>query len=236
MTINISIDGTDGTGKTTMVKLLRQKYPYYLIEDRGILTKLTDVYDDSLPETLDADKIYIILSSDVQTCQDRIDKRGGPLDYYDSAEGIYLYRNRFIRLAIRYQTYYLDNTLQSPSETFIHIEKIIQDHKNPNLCYKLPNPDLLDIHQLPIIREGCSKIVRSVNDDYNLIQYKPTVYSHKSLREGCVAGTDIERMQMTRDIIYLTEKSMIPHAYVYVGKKYILCKKLNIDLDIPNIE
>ena len=238
----ICIDGVDGSGKTTIHSLLRKAYPNLEIQDRGMLTRLTDVYPDDHPKTLDNDTLYIVLDADVEICHNRILARNAKsksegkeikTDKYDEPVLLFKYKNRFVRLAIEYQIPYVDTSNQLINETFNHVINIIE---NNHTEYILPNPDLIDASKLPILIEGCSKIVRALNDEYNIIEYKPTVYSHKKQREGEVPGTDIERMQMTRNIIFLLEQNMIPHAYVYVGKKYVLSKKLDLERDIPNIE
>ena len=259
--VNICIVGNPAVSKTTITQILEKKYSSYNFnkpDDVSYFQILADTYEEFLPEKLNSSTVYIIL--DAYKCCNRIlqsNELVGLCRMGSSKEQLLRNKNRYIRLAIRYQLYYIDNTEQIIDETVEDMSCIIDSIKNggipvpmnlrsleaePSLRdtgmqkYLLPNPDFVDVKSLPIIVEGCSKIVRSYDDRYNIIEYKPTVYSHKSHREGVIEGTQLERMRMTKDILYLLEKHWIQHAYVYVGNEYVLCKKLNPELDIPNVE
>jgi len=235
--ISFHIDGNDGTGKTTLVDILRTRYPHYEFFDRNILTKLTDVYPDKLENIPYG--VYIILDASIETCLARINAREKVRDKYDTYESISKYRNRYRRLAIRYQTYFISTEV--PIDKVVDIvSRIVENRIDDefNRMYKLPNPDLITREQfesLPTIIEGNSKIIKNFDSRFNLIGYKPTVYSHTQQREGVVDGTDVERMMMTRDILYLFDIDGIPHAYWYVGNHYVLCEKISKE-DIPPIE
>lgn len=68
------IDGNDGTGKTTLVNIIREYFPHVDIKDRGFLTKLTDIHPDNhkLPEKI---PVSIILDATIDICSERIYKR-----------------------------------------------------------------------------------------------------------------------------------------------------------------
>ena len=53
---------------------------------------------------------------------------------------------------------------------------------------------------LPKVIEGESKIIRTFNKRFQIIQYKASVHSHKQQRSGIVEGTDKERMKMTKTL------------------------------------
>src|SRR5207244_112147 len=108
-----------------------------------------------------------------------------------------------MRLAIKYNTYYVDTTRMTKQEVFECLKTIIEVELKGStaLNYKLPNPDTFTpemFSKLPLVAEGYSKIVRAVDDRFTLIEYKPTVYSHKQRREDVIPFTDKERMSMTR--------------------------------------
>src|SRR5688572_23693765 len=56
---------------------------------------------------------------------------------------------------------------------------------------KLP----IDFDDLPLLAEGDSKIVRSLNDKIVVERFKPTVYSFTTNRYGMVEGTEELRAQ-----------------------------------------
>ena len=231
------IDGNDGVGKTSVIKTLKDSFPNLQFNDRGILSRFTDIYEDDLTNFLPEDRKYIILDAEPKVCMERILARGPPFDKYDNFPTLFKYRNRFRRLAIRYGVYYIDNSKMNINETVNHVINILNGI-NLNQ-YIIPNPDKFnndDFNLLPLLVEGYSKSIRIINEKHTLIKYKPTVYSHKQQREGIIPYTDQERMVMTRNILYLFDLEQIPHAYLYVGKDYVLCERLDIKKDIPPVE
>jgi len=238
------LDGNDATGKSSVVAYLTKMYGHlYKFQDRGILTKLSDVYEDSLPASLPEDECTIVLDADIDVCMRRLLNRNKSRDKYDTYEAIFKYKNRFMRLAIKYQTYYVDTTHYTLEEVCAIVAGIVRSHVAEIIIdknkYKLPNPDLFTeemFRKLPLVAEGYSKIIRAIDEKYTLIEYKPTVYSHKQRREGIIPYTDQERMSMTRNILYIFDIEQIPHAYVYVGSKYVLCRRLDPKRDIPPVE
>jgi phosphoribosylaminoimidazole-succinocarboxamide synthase len=247
---HVEIDGIDCTGKTTLVTILTPLYPHLKFHDRGLLTKLTDVFEDDLPQKLSENTIYIILDAEVDICVRRSLTRNKPRDEYDSFEGLYKYRNRYRRLAVRYDTWIIDTTKLKHEEVVEIVKEIIKNEFEKNNCFhkignfflrdhKYPNPDEFDenkFNQLPLIAEGESKIIRGYDDRFSLIKYKPTVYSHKQQRAGTIPYTDQERMQMTKYMLEILDLECIPHCYIYIGKQYVLCERLDPLRDIPPIE
>jgi hypothetical protein len=74
-----------------------------------------------------------------------------------------------------------------------------------------------------------------IDGRFTIVAYKPTVYSHKQQRAGVIEGSGNERMQMTKDLLYLFDIETIPHSYLYIGKQYILCLRIDPS-DVPPIE
>lgn len=231
--MNIIIDGNDGTGKTTIVNLLKENKQYN-VKERDILTKLTDIHHDFWPK-INTDGYFIFLADPV-CCHERIMSRGGEKDYYDSKEALFKYHNRFTRLAIHYGIPYIDTTDVSLDCMKNIADEIILFMNNGfddtyKYIKKFPNPNLISdemFDSLPILTEGNSKIIKILNDNFTLINFKPTVHSHKLQRAGVVDGTDKTRRDMTRDLMYVLDHENISHAYIFVGDKYVLCKRLKI--------
>jgi len=104
---NIEIDGNDGTGKTTLVSLLK-KYGIHAI-DRGKMTKATD-NPELLPEK---GSCYILLNAPVKTCQQRLLAAGKSLDEpYHCEEDLVYYEKRFLEVAKNFNAYCVDSTSQ----------------------------------------------------------------------------------------------------------------------------
>lgn len=90
----IVVDGNDGTGKSTLVKRLRECG--YNVKDRGIPTKLTD--NPNLKPV--NDEFYIILDTAVEICQKRLKKTEHNLnDKYHTIKDLTYYRKRFLEVA-----------------------------------------------------------------------------------------------------------------------------------------
>jgi thymidylate kinase len=86
----VIIDGNDGTGKTTIVAML--KTLGYDAQDRGLPTKLTDTPGLPVPEG----EIYIILDAPVAVSRMRLATAGKDLDKeHHKIESLVIYRWRF---------------------------------------------------------------------------------------------------------------------------------------------
>lgn len=256
----VVFDGNDGTGKTMVTEAVRKEFPQILFQDRGELTKLSDKYPDKtnvLTRWTDGLPIFhIILDAEPDTCLARIQHRGGETDKFDSHKSLFCYRNRFRRLAIQYRVPIIDTTHMHPDEVIDTASDIIKIFLTivpecmdkgviPNYTefvpieYRIVNPDDVtptEYAALPLLTEGFSKQIRIWDDKFTLIEYKATVYSHKQQREGWIKDTDKERMAMTSDILCILDMEGIPHAYIYIGERYVLCEKLSLETDIPPVE
>jgi thymidylate kinase len=92
--MRIVVDGNDGTGKSTLVKFLKENG--YNVQDRGAPTKMTD--DPTVQP--DANDVYLILDAPVELCRERLQKAGKNLnEKYHTVEDLTYYRNRFLEVA-----------------------------------------------------------------------------------------------------------------------------------------
>lgn len=246
-TVQVYIDGIDGTGKTTIVNLLKLLQikidnQYVIINDRSILTKLTDIHYDLLPFGDQLPKgIYIILDASVEECRKRIANRCKENnikddDKYETREQLFMYRYRYRYLAAKYGLHLINTTHMISSHVLSEVSKIISGKCND---YLVPCPDKMTdemFENLEKITEGESKIIRRLNKNFHLVKYKPTIYSHKKQRAGIIDGSDIERMKMTRATLDILSRHMLGHTYWYVGDKFILTESLEKSIDIPPVE
>ncbi|GAB4193335.1 MAG: hypothetical protein OHK0022_08060 [Roseiflexaceae bacterium] len=90
----VCIDGNDGTGKTSLIALLRQHRPGITFQDRGRPTAMTDG-GDAAPADL-----YLILTASVATCRKRLAAAGKSLDErYHTEADLRHYEQRFAVVA-----------------------------------------------------------------------------------------------------------------------------------------
>jgi len=74
--MTIVLDGNDGTGKSSVAKLLQER-GYSKVKDRGLPTKATI---NKWPKEIPTDEIYFILDVPEEVSRERIAKRGLDLD------------------------------------------------------------------------------------------------------------------------------------------------------------
>lgn len=233
--IEIFIDGNDGTGKTSLVKQLREaaandKLPKannilrYEFKDRSILTAYTDIFPTSLPKELPTHEIkqgilheyhYFLLDATVKESLRRILVRGEKQDEFDKKDKVFLYRNRYRRLAIHFKIPIIDTTSQSKERVYQMVHDYICSfpHASSKNLYKLPHPNeytMDQFTQLPCVSQSNDKL-RILNNQYHLLHYESPLHKY------------------WMDILDL---ECIPTTFIYFGKEFILCEALHNE-DLP---
>lgn len=79
---------------------------------------------------------------------------------------------------------------------------------------------------LPLVVEGESKIVRSVDENLVVIKFKPTIYSFTANRSGVVPGSETLRLRATKLLIDVLRKADIDHAYLEINDRFVLAKRI----------
>lgn len=227
------IDGIDGTGKTTLLKkLARDKRIHNVIcyDRHKIITDATlslksipeggSIYNDIFTRE---NTTVIILESELLTCDERITTRNDVKKYEKIGAQCY-FRLRYRQLAALYGYNILNNdgTMDELVENTFKILDGDETFKVPNL--KLMTDEYFNL--LKPVAEGESKIVRSFNERFDIVRYKPSVYSHKRQRGGTVKGTDLERQKTTMNIMLLLAKENIEHTYWCIYNGFILAEKV----------
>jgi phosphoribosylaminoimidazole-succinocarboxamide synthase len=240
----VFLDGIDGTGKTTAIKTLKEKCPEFNFVDRGILTKLTLKHWEDWPKPSELDRDwehYIIFEVEIQESRRRLLNRQEteniPIDKFESERNLFLFRYRYRTLAAYYGNIHVVDTTNKSREELVNIvTSIIKNNCIEFLVPCIEEFSSQNFELLPLVIQGESKIVRAFNSRFDIVKYKPTVYSHKMQRAGEVKGTDIERMSMTKNLLDIFSRHNIQHTYWHVGPKFILNEKLDNSKDIPPIE
>lgn len=246
---SLVIEGGDGTGKTTILKYLQTLPEFHNVVcyDRlPTLSKLTlkpieewPVDDPAITE-LGPNTTVVIIEAPLEACVDRLYRRSTgpnaiPLEAHESPDALAYFTLRYRELAAAYGYYNVENVNLHKVFTFFRdVFRGLEEEQS-----RLPKMFGGKFDHLPIFVEGESKIVRTYNDRFDIIEYKPSVYSHKRQRGGTVDGTNLERQRTTRNLMYLMAKGLVPHTYWYVYGGYILAEKIR-DVDgvqnPPNVE
>lgn len=229
----VVFEGIDGSGKSTIFNIISKDETYKNISFKDRDRKICDLtlrIDNDIGFIPEKNTKYIIFDIDPYIAFERISHRE-KLEPYEYPRYLFYFRNVYRMLAVKYGFYLIDAN-KTIEEVLKQVKDVIDDKIRPII-----NIDNIDVEKLPIVIQGCSKIVRSIPEDerFHLIEYKPTVYSHTNQSSGIVEGTDIERLSMTRLSLYIFWMNEIDHAYLYVGNKYILTRKIE-QRDIPDIE
>jgi thymidylate kinase len=118
----IVVDGNDGTGKSTLVEMLKKDG--YNVQDRGIPTKLTD--DPNLKTN--PNEFYIILDAPIKVCRERLKRAGRDLnEQYHTVEDLNYYRQRFLKVARQIKDFcVIINASGSIKEVYQDSVKIIE--------------------------------------------------------------------------------------------------------------
>jgi len=234
------VEGIDGTGKSSLLNELskRREIHDFVCFDRYPSLSRATLTSNSLPlptlkESLltQDNTTVIILESNLKTCEQRMLARGGSLEPFEEINAQCYFRLRYRQIAALngYHVMSNDGTLE---ELVTNVLGVLGGDNN----FKLPS--LLEMtsetfNGLPTVAEGESKIVKSYNDRFDLVRYKPSVYSHKRQRGGTVEGTDLERQKTTMNIMLLLAKSGISHTYWCIYNGFILADKIG---EAPPVE
>ena len=115
--MKIVVDGNDGTGKSTLVTMLRTLG--YEVQDRGDATKMTD--DPALVPSPDV--FYVVLDAPVAVCRERLATAGKDLsEKYHTTEDLAYYRERFIEVVKKLPRSALVDASGSPEQV---LEKVL---------------------------------------------------------------------------------------------------------------
>lgn len=221
---HVVIDGIDGCGKTTLIEYLRNQRDLknYIFYDRGDLTKLTLLERKDWPKTLS--ETHVVLDINPQIAKRRISYRSKVVDKWEDIQALSYFRFKYRELVAHYGLFMIDSDC-SVESIYKRLTAFLSGSIRPD-CPRMCDLTDEQVATLPLIAQGESKIIRGWNALYDIVQYIPSIYSHKKKRAGFIEGSERERMQMTNSILHILAYEQIPHTYLYVGERFILAEKL----------
>ena len=221
----VVVDGIDGAGKSTIVEMLRadRELKQYFFLDRGFPSAFTLLPDEKLPAETPPERV-ILLECDPDAAKHRLAGRVR-IDKFETRAGLWYFRQKFRELSGRYGWPVIDTTATSPKDIVDHIKRV------KLLLPESPWPTIENLTQgefdaLPLVAQGESKVIRRLGVDFDVIQYIPSIYSHKKRRADFIPGSEVQRMESTRHALRLLAWEQVPHTYWYVGSKFIMAQRL----------
>lgn len=94
--MKICIDGNDGTGKSTIISLLKEIYPNITFMDRGLPSAMT------INENAEAADYYFILTCPVSVSLERLKNANRDMnEYWHLPETLTYFHGKFMELALQ---------------------------------------------------------------------------------------------------------------------------------------
>ena len=237
MSQSILIEGCPLSGKTSLLSSLQPLLPNIEIKVKGIFFEQHEKHWSLWNKAnRPFNTVIIVLEADPVCLLEREKElKQGKNEYTTSF--FFLKRYRYRQLSAFYGNVHLIDTTKLSKE---EVAKVVKDiYENKTKEYIVPCVDEYTqemFEALPKVIEGESKIIRTFNKRFQIIQYKASVHSHKQQRSGIVEGTDKERMKMTKSIIDIFSRYEIKHSYFFIGENFILNESLNPEKDLPPVE
>ncbi len=117
----VVVDGNDGTGKSTVIAILRSLDHTIEFCDRGLPTQMTD---DKTILPAD-DEFYVILDAPIAVSQDRLRKAGKSLEErYHTYDDLVWYRSRFRDIGAKLKNAVLIDASGDPKQV---VKKILRE-------------------------------------------------------------------------------------------------------------
>jgi hypothetical protein len=233
----VVVDGIDGTGKTTVLQeiLKDKRYHQMLVFDRLTTLSNATCFPGAVPEVgsilqpplTPENTTVVILEADLETCDRRLKARDNAnnLQLYEQKDAQCFFRLRYRQIAAMCGFHVVPSDC-SLAEVVQRVHGILSQGVELFRVPKLPDVTDAFFTGLETRAEGESKLVKKLSDRFDLIRYKPSVYSHKQQRGGIVEGTDHERQKTTLNIMLLLAKAGVPHTYWHICNGYILAERL----------
>jgi ATP phosphoribosyltransferase len=238
----VVVDGIDGTGKTTVLQeIVKDKRCHeMLVFDRLPALSNATCFPGAVPEVSDIleapltpkNTTVVILEANPEICDRRLKARNifirngdEQLEPYEQKDAQCFFRLRYRQIAALcgFDVVPADCSV---AELMQRVNGIIMDGDEQFRVPALPDVTAEFFNRLETRAEGESKLVKKLSNRFDLIRYKPSVYSHKQQRGGFVKGTDHERQKTTLNIMLLLAKAGVPHTYWHICNGYILAERL----------
>ena len=234
---SILIEGCPLSGKKSVIGALTKLLPNIQIKEKGIFYEQHEKHWSLWQKTNRPQKtLIIVLEAEPDVLVSRVPQNDKEQSQFTTSF-FFLKRYRFRQLSAYYGNVHLINTSNLSVDDTAKIIKDIYEGKTNE--YIVPSVDEISQSQfdsMPKVIQGESKIIRTFNKRFQIIQYIASVHSHKQQRSGIVEGTDKERMKMTKSILDIFSRYEIKHSYFYIGENFILNESKNPEIDLPPVE
>jgi len=118
----IFLEGNDGTGKSTIVSLLKQR-GFSNVFDRGFLSKKT--LDETLEEN-DKNVVYIILECTVKKSLQRLQNAGKDMtEVWHTEESLVYFQKKFREVGKQHKAFFVSSEGE-PQETLKHVLSVLE--------------------------------------------------------------------------------------------------------------
>lgn len=133
------IDGFNCSGINAIVCKLQENIEGFIIKEGNTLSGLLNIYPDDLPYKLATNTIFIVIDQEIEEAisQLKFEKQ----NYEEIYSRLFKERNRYRRLAIRYQIFFVETNKISSDEVYRLISLFINNPLEYSKVYIIPNPD-----------------------------------------------------------------------------------------------
>ena len=119
----ICIDGNDGTGKTSLISILKSQFPEFEFQDRGLPSAITV---NKIAEPAD---LTIILTCPVEVSLSRLIKSGADMnEHWHQPDILSYYHEQFLKIAHDNNWFVVDSSVEFIS-VLQKVVKLIECHK-----------------------------------------------------------------------------------------------------------
>lgn len=219
----IFLEGTDGTGKTTTIKMLKKERDFksVLFSDRndavtGILVHTDlELLSTNVPfflKFLRSD--VVVLSCRPTISLERIEKRKLFIDAWENPRTQHYLHRKYLELAFHYGWTIVDTTVESPSSVVSLVKKAIYSVER-----RIPVMAKFDANKFESLKE--------LKEEYDLRYHSNWSVRQLDQNYNVIKNDGASNAKGLRSLLYLLALEGIESSMVYVGKEYMIDMIMN---------